>query len=54
MEPYQLWLVIGSSATLVLTGLGILISYIKNCDSRIRDLEMSVAVLKAILAEREK
>lgn len=54
MEPYQIWLVIGSAATLVLTGLGMLLSALKSCETRIRDLEMNMAVVKVILEERRK
>ena len=52
METYQLWLVIGSSVTIITGGLGWLLSLIKGCEKRIRDLEIELAVVKAIQKER--
>ena len=54
MEPYQLWLVIGSSATLITGGLGWIMAMVRSNERRIRDLEIEVAVLKAVSEERKK
>lgn len=53
METHQLCLVIGSSATLITTGLGFMLSMIKSNERHIRDLEIEVAVMKAVLEERK-
>ncbi len=54
MEPYQLWLIIGSSVTLITSGLGWLLSLVRANERRIRDLEIQVAVQKAIIDERKR
>lgn len=54
MEPYQLWLVVGSTVTLVTGGLGWLLSMIKSQEKRISDLEVKAAVIEAIQKERGK
>jgi hypothetical protein len=54
METYQLWLVIGSSITLITGGLSWLLSMIKNQEQRILELEIKIAVLEAIQKERGK
>ena len=54
MEPYQIWAIAASSFTLVASGLGWLLGMIKSAERRIRDLEISLAVLEAIVKERGK
>ena len=53
MEPFQIWLVAGSAATLVSGAVGFLIGWIRALDRRITALEIECAVLRAILAERK-
>lgn len=53
MEPYQLWLVLGSSITIITGGIGWLMSKLSRAEDRIHELEVVVAVLKAIAEERK-
>ena len=54
METYHIWMIAGSSVTLISGGLGWLLSMIKSQERRIRDLELEVAVIKAIQEERSR
>jgi hypothetical protein len=54
IETYQLWLVIGSSVTLITGGLSWLLSMIKSQERRISDLEVKTAVIEAVQKERGK
>ena len=54
MEPYQLWIIIASCITLITGGFGWVLGFVKANERRIRELEIKVAVMQAVIEERKK
>jgi hypothetical protein len=54
MTDFQFWVLFGTAVSFLTGGIGWLISWIKSVDRKTSELEIDIAVLKAILDERKK
>lgn len=53
MNDFQYWTMFASVMTLIATGLGWVVAWVKGLSNRISKLEIDLAVQKAIIEERK-